>query len=99
VQTIALKVPKTSLALNGDATRNPVIGVWSTTSRPTTRVLRRPTPQPRSRRTAPAAGPLTQVSRLGNPLVNEVVIPSRTRTGSTGPAGGDDAVPAVRAVA
>jgi hypothetical protein len=79
VQTIALKVPKASLALNANATRNPVIGVWSTTSRPTTRVL--PATNAGTFRTgAPAAGqPLTQVSRLGNPLVNEVVIPVRDK--------------------
>jgi hypothetical protein len=77
VQTIALKVPKAKLALRGDATGNPVIGVWSTTSRPTTRVL--PATDAATFGAAPAAGPLTQVSRLGNPLVNEVVIPVKDK--------------------
>jgi hypothetical protein len=66
VNTIALQVPKTALAINGNATRNPVIGVWSTTDR-------------RSAVVADAAGVpdnnWVQVSRLGNPLVNEVVVP------------------------
>ena len=57
VNTIALQVPKSDVALNHRPHRNPVIGVWSTTERQST------------------GGSWTQVSRLGNPLVNEVVIP------------------------
>jgi hypothetical protein len=78
VQTIALQVPKTDVALNGDAGANPVIGVWSTTSRPTTRVL----PETDAEQFTIGRGgdgSLTQVSRLGNPLVNEVVIPIRDK--------------------
>ena len=52
VNTIVLQVPKTELALNGNPTTNPAIGIWSTTDRNG-----------------------VQVSRLGNPLVNEVVVP------------------------
>jgi len=64
VNQIALQLPKAALALNGNAGTNPVIGVWSTTD---------------ERKTG-SAGELdpanfTQVSRLGNPLVNEVVLP------------------------
>lgn len=57
VHTLAVQVPAKDLALKGDAKRNPVIGVWSTTDK---------------------WGPkgYTQVSRLGNPLVNEVVVPA-----------------------
>ena len=33
VNTIVLQVPKTVLALNGNATTNPAIGIWSTTDR------------------------------------------------------------------
>src|SRR5215475_11482597 len=33
VNTIALQVPKSDLALQGNASRNPVIGLWTTTSR------------------------------------------------------------------
>jgi hypothetical protein len=67
--TIALQVPADDLALNGDAEGNPVFGVWSTTSRPslTTRA---------ADGTAASSGPLVQVSRLGMPLVNEVVVPT-----------------------
>ncbi len=33
VNTLAVQIPKSALALKGDAKRNPVIGVWSTTER------------------------------------------------------------------
>jgi Domain of unknown function (DUF4331) len=66
VNTIALQIPKTALAINGNATRNPVVGIWSTTDRRSAVVADAPgTPD----------GSWVQVSRLGNPLVNEVVIP------------------------
>ena len=68
VQSIALQVPKAELALNGNATGNPVVGVWSTTSRQSTQVF-----EPDG--TTTSSGDFVQVSRLGNPLVNEVVIP------------------------
>ena len=68
VNAIALQVPKSALAINGDATRNPVIGIWSTTDRRSARVA--------SGATDPVnPNPFVQVSRLGNPLVNEVVVP------------------------
>jgi len=54
---VALKVPLSDLALNNNATRNPVVGIWSTTLAKS------------------ADGSFAQVSRLGNPLVNEVVVP------------------------
>ncbi|MFS8103127.1 DUF4331 domain-containing protein [Lentzea alba] len=64
VNTVAIQVPKTMLALKGDPTRNPVIGVWSDTERRSLKLEPgKATPQ----------GPFVQVSRLGNPLVNEVV--------------------------
>src|SRR5215468_6732252 len=56
--------------LAGNATRNPVIGIWSTTERPRVRI------------TGVNAGPganRVQVSRLGNPLVNEVVVPANLK--------------------
>jgi hypothetical protein len=68
VNTIALQVPKTDLALKGDPNRNPVIGVWSTTSRQRVDVV-----LPDNKRIQ--SGGYQQVSRLGMPLVNEVVIP------------------------
>jgi hypothetical protein len=65
VNTIALQVPKSALALHGKPRRNPVVGVWSTTDR-------RATIDPS---TGKAKGKWVQVSRLGNPLVNEAVVP------------------------
>ncbi len=67
VNTIAIQVPKKQLALRGNASRNPVIGVWSTTDRKGVTVS-----DSRDKRTGQQ---WKQVSRLGNPLVNEVVVP------------------------
>ncbi|HSR84785.1 MAG TPA: DUF4331 domain-containing protein [Streptosporangiaceae bacterium] len=67
VNTIAIQVPFKDVALNGDATRNPVIGVWSTAERPRVRI---------TGKTITSTTDLVQVSRLGNPLVNEVVVPA-----------------------
>jgi hypothetical protein len=66
VNSIVLEVPKSKVAINHDAGKNPVIGVWSTTTRPTLR---------KADGTASGSG-FTQVSRLGNPLINEVVVPT-----------------------
>ena len=68
VNTLALQVPKDDLARDGDAQANPIIGIWSTTARRSVRVLQ----DDGSREDR---GPFVQVSRLGMPLVNEVVIP------------------------
>jgi Domain of unknown function (DUF4331) len=68
VNSIALQVPKSDLALNGDAAGNPVVGVWTETSRRGT--IAAPTSP-----THLYTGAYRQISRLGNPLVNEVVIP------------------------
>lgn len=65
VNSIAIQVPFKDVALNGDAGRNPVVGVWSTTERSRSRVS-----------DGPSKGDRVQVSRLGNPLVNEVVVPA-----------------------
>jgi hypothetical protein len=67
VNTLALQVPKSDLALKGDATRNPVVGIWSTTNEKTYQVL--------GGGANKGVGKYAQVSRLGNPLVNEVVVP------------------------
>ncbi|MDQ6740977.1 MAG: DUF4331 domain-containing protein, partial [Actinomycetota bacterium] len=67
VNTIALQIPKKDLALNGNAASNPVVGVWSSTEKQTLQL---------SAGKATPSGPFVQVSRLGNPLVNEVVIPA-----------------------
>jgi hypothetical protein len=68
VNTLALQLPKSELALLHNASRNPVIGVWSTTSRPRVEVIG-------ANNKRFVSGSLAQVSRLGMPLVNEVVIP------------------------
>ncbi len=72
VSTIAIEVPIQELTRNravpsGPTDPNAVIGVWSTASRRSTRVL--------GAGTVVNDGPWTQISRLGNPLVNELVIP------------------------
>ena len=72
VHTIAIEVPISTLTANGArpstaSDPNAVIGVWSTTSRPS--VTSRGGGQERF------SANYVQVSRLGHPLVNEVVIP------------------------
>ena len=67
VNSIVLEVPKNEVAIDHDAAGNPVIGVWSTTTRPTLRD---------ADGTAAEGSGSTQVSRLGQPLVNEVVVPT-----------------------
>ena len=71
VSTLAIRVPKSALARGGTTPTNTsdpsaVIGVWSTASRFATRTLSAGAQQ--------HSGALVQVSRLGNPLVNEAVI-------------------------
>jgi hypothetical protein len=73
VHSIALEVPIEQLTRSGSRPAGPtdsaaVIGVWSTASRPVVTVLS-PGQAPEAR------GEFVQVSRLGHPLVNEVVIP------------------------
>ncbi len=63
---IAIQVPKTDL-LQAPAA-NGTIGIYASASRPKIRILR-------GDGTFDAQGPMVQVSRLGNPLVNEVLIP------------------------
>ncbi len=69
VNTMALRVPATELAAGGNLETNPIIGVWTTASRPTTRIQNRKTGAVKYE------GKYVQVSRLGMPLVNEVVVP------------------------
>ena len=71
ISTLALQLPKSALTRGGATPTNPndpsaVIGVWSTASRFATRTL---TPGGQTH-----SGALVQVSRMGNPLVNEAVI-------------------------
>ncbi|HEY7948118.1 MAG TPA: DUF4331 domain-containing protein [Acidimicrobiales bacterium] len=77
VHTIAIQVPMTQLTHHHRMPTNPaspqsVIGVWTTAARQAATVLAR-SAQPAAAPTH--AGPWVQVSRLGNPLINEVVIP------------------------
>jgi hypothetical protein len=64
--TIALQVPKTDL-LEAPAA-NGTIGIYASASRQKVRVLG-------GDGTVDSNGPWVQVSRLGNPLINEVIIP------------------------
>ena len=64
VHSIALQIPIADLD-----TSNHVIGVWATTERPQVTVVQR-------NRKRFATTSWVQVSRLGNPLANEVIIPT-----------------------
>lgn len=66
--SMVLQVPKTELAKAGNVESNPVIGVWSTAARRSTRIQRNNGSQSFN-------GKWIQLSRLGMPLVNEVVVP------------------------
>jgi hypothetical protein len=73
ISTIAIEVPISDLTRTGAIPAGPlapdaVIGVFSTASRRTTRVI-----QPDGTRNT--SGGFVQISRLGSPLVNEVVVP------------------------
>jgi len=73
VHTIAIEVPITTLTSDGNRPSDPmasnsVIGVWTAASRQKGNVLD-------GQGGCTAAGPFTQVSRLGNPLFNEVIVP------------------------
>ncbi len=73
VTSLALEVPASCLTAGSD----PVVGAWTTASMRQSRVLN-PSPQSASNASGKGAavqgGAWTQVSRLGSPLVNEVVI-------------------------
>jgi len=67
VTAISLEVPKACLVGMGNGS----IGTWTTASLPQARILN---PQASFNNTEVNGGALTQVSRLGSPLVNELVI-------------------------
>lgn len=74
VHSIALQIPIRLLTRNGKRPTGPddpaaVIGVYTTAKRQQARMFNAQTGVTR------AAGPYLQVSRLGSPLVNEVVVP------------------------
>jgi hypothetical protein len=72
VTTMALEVHKSCLVAPGST--DPVIGAWTTASLRQFGVLN-PNPPAGLQTTGLGGGAWTQVSRLGMPLVNEVVIP------------------------
>jgi hypothetical protein len=71
VNTIAIEVPVAMLTRTGsvEPANSPAatIGVWATTSRPRVTVRRSPLP-------AQSSGTWYQVQRMGNPLINELLI-------------------------
>jgi len=71
VNSIAIEVPIHMLtrtgAIEAPNSTAATIGVWGTTSRPRTTVRRSPLPQASS-------GTFAQVQRIGNPLINELLI-------------------------
>ncbi|HEY5251336.1 MAG TPA: DUF4331 domain-containing protein [Acidimicrobiales bacterium] len=77
VHSIAIQIPMDQITHHRKMPTNPaakesIIGVWTTASRQAATVLpSKPTPTS----AATYAGPFVQVSRLGNPLINEVIIP------------------------
>ena len=73
VHSIVLQVPEERVTRDGDEVksakdRNAVVGVWASTERKRVSVLA-------SKSDDDNDGDFVQVSRLGNPLVNEVIIP------------------------
>ena len=71
--TIAIRVPLKQLTRDHELPTGPndpqaVLGVWATASRQAVRTLH-------SDGSVSNSGPWRQISRLGNPLVNEVIIP------------------------
>jgi hypothetical protein len=74
VHTIALQVPKSDLTRNGSTPTDPmdaksVVGVWTAAKRQKVKV------RDDDGQNHLATGPFVQVSRLGNPLFNEVLVP------------------------
>src|SRR5213075_2222251 len=65
LQVPEAKVTRDGKSVSGAAAPNAVVGVWADTERPALEVAA----------TGKTKGKFVQISRLGNPLVNEVVIP------------------------
>ncbi|WP_020388739.1 DUF4331 domain-containing protein [Kribbella catacumbae] len=78
VHTIAIQVPRRELTRDGQTPTDvlspkSVIGVWATASRHKSRIF-----DAKKGRTS-GHGPFQQVSRLGNPLFNEVIVPMASK--------------------
>ena len=74
VHSIAIQVPISDISKHGDKPTNyksssSVVSVWATASRRKSRIF------DESKGEYVSTGPWTQVSRLGNPLFNEVIVP------------------------
>lgn len=74
VHSIALQLPISDIAANGTVPTDPSlaassVGIWTTASRRKAKILTD------LGGTGHASGPFQQVSRLGNPLFNEVLVP------------------------
>jgi hypothetical protein len=71
VNTIAIEIPVTTLTSTGNiepaSSPAATIGIWATTSRQRTLVRRSPLPSALS-------GTFAQVQRMGNPLINELLV-------------------------
>jgi hypothetical protein len=103
VNTIAIEVPIQAVTRNGripggPTANNAVIGVWATSSRRTTSVLRPDKDRndfdddnEDSWREDYDKGQFRQVSRLGEPLVNELIIPLKLKDRFNGSEPEDDA--------
>jgi hypothetical protein len=83
INTIAIEVPITSITLDrkpADTTSTPIIGMYASTSRPERTFLD-------DKGTPHTAGKFIQVSRMANPLVNELIIntPSKDRWNASEP--------------
>jgi hypothetical protein len=86
VHSIALQIPITQLTKGGTlpstyTDANSTIGVWTTASRQKTKIYGNHKGN---------TGPWEQVSRLGNPLINEVIIPMGKKDGWNGDAPKND---------
>lgn len=68
VHSMALQIPLDDIAKGGDAEANPIVGAWAV-------ALRRSVTVQDATGGLKREGKFVQVSRLGMPLVNEVVIP------------------------
>jgi len=84
VHSIALQLPKSHFTADGSTPRDPkdpssVIGIWTAAYRRKAQV--------RDNERGTQSGPWVQVSRLGNPLFNEVIVPmgDKDRWNAVGP--------------
>jgi hypothetical protein len=73
VQSVILQVPEAQVTrdgrpVSGQSAANAVVGVWASTYRRTVKVVR-------AHHRTHVHRPWVQVSRLGNPLINELIIP------------------------